>query len=214
MKVAQLMTRDLATITGEETMKAAARIMVERKVSGLPVVDADGVLVGVISEGDVLHQEALRNPSTTFWGLFRRSADFSRIVSEAMTTKVVTISPESDHSDAARLMESAGVKRLPVVAEDGTLVGIVSRSDVLRVFGRPDSQIQEEVVAEVVARILWVDPQTVKVAVAEGRVDLSGTVPARSDTRILEEMTKRVDGVVGVDASGLSYDVDDTSRSV
>jgi CBS domain-containing protein len=111
-------------------------------------------------------------------------------------------------------MESAGVKRLPVVAEDGTLVGIVSRSDVLRVFGRPDSQIQEEVVAEVVARILWVDPQTVKVAVAEGRVDLSGTVPARSDTRILEEMTKRVDGVVGVDASGLSYDVDDTSRSV
>lgn len=213
MKVDRLMTSDLATITGEETLKVAARIMVDRKVSGLPVVDADHHLVGVITEGDILHQETLRNPSTTFRGLFRRTVDFSRTVSDAMATKVVTISPDSDHTEAARLMESSGVKRLPVVSTDGSLVGIISRSDVLKIFGRPDPEIEEEVVTEVIERILWLNPQTVNVSVQEGRVVLSGEVPTRSDTRILEEMAKRVDGVVDVDATDLSFDVDDTRRS-
>lgn len=169
--------------------------------------------MGVITEGDILHQETLRNPSTTIRGLFRRDADYSRTVSEAMATKLVTISPDADHTEAARLMESAGVKRLPVVGSNGSLVGIVSRSDVLRVFGRVDSEIEDEVVAEVIERILWLDPDSVKVSVESGRVALSGEVPARSDTRILEEMTKRVDGVTEVDASDLSFDVDDTKRS-
>ncbi len=213
MKVDRLMTSDLATITGEETLKVAARIMVDRKVSGLPVVDADHHLVGVITEGDILHQETLRNPSTTFRGLFRRAVDFSRTVSDAMATKVITISPDSDHTEAARLMESSGVKRLPVVAIDGSLVGIISRSDVLKIFVRSDTEIEEEVVTEVIERILWLNPQTVKVSVQEGRVVLSGEVPTRSDTRILEEMAKRVDGAVDVDATGLSFDVDDTRRS-
>lgn len=207
------MTRDLATITGEETLKVAARMMVDRKVSGLPVVDGNGRLVGVITEGDILHQETLRNPSTTLRGLFRRAVDFSRTVSDAMATKVVSISPDSDHTEAARLMESAGVKGLPVVTTDGSLVGIISRSDVLKIFVRPDSEIKEEVVAEVIERILWLNPQTVKVSARDGLVTLSGEVPARSDTRILEEMTKRVDGVVDVDATGMSFDVDDTKRS-
>ena len=212
MKVDRLMTRDLATVTGDETLKVAARMMVERKISGLPVVDSDHRLVGVVTEGDILHQETLRNPSTTFRGLFRRAGDFSRTVSEAMTTKVVTISPDADHTEAARLMESAGVKRLPVVAPDGSLVGIISRSDVLKVFGRPDSEIEEELVTEVIERILWLNPQMVELSVQDGLVALSGQVPARSDTRILEEMAKRVDGVIEVDIRGLSFDVDDTKR--
>ncbi len=212
MKVDRLMTRDLATVTGDETLKVAARMMVEQKISGLPVVDSDRRLVGVVTEGDILHQETLRNPSTTFLGLFRRAGNFSRTVSEVMTTRVVTISPDADHTEAARLMESAGVKRLPVIATEGNLVGIISRSDVLKVFGRPDSEIEEELFTEVIERILWLNPQLVTVSVQDGLVALTGEVPARSDTRILEEMAKRVDGVIEVDIGGLSFDVDDTMR--
>ncbi|HEY5889812.1 MAG TPA: CBS domain-containing protein [Acidimicrobiia bacterium] len=212
MKVDRLMTRDLVTVAGDETLKVAARLMVERKISGLPVVDSDRRLVGVVTEGDILHQETLRNPSTTFRGLFRRAGHFSRIVSEVMTTRVVTTSPDADHTEAARLMESAGVKRLPVVATEGSLVGIISRSDVLKVFGRPDSEIKEELYTEVIERILWLNSQMVTVSVQDGQVALTGEVPARSDTRILEEMAKRVDGVIGVEIGGLSFDVDDTRR--
>lgn len=213
MRVNQLMTRNLATVSPDSSLKEAARIMIDRKVSGLPVVDDDGVLVGIVTEGDILHMESMRNPATTISGLLRRSVPTAETTGEAMTRKVISISPDSDHTEAARLMESAGVKRLPVIDVAGKLVGVLSRSDVLKVFARSDADIHHEVLSEVIERILWLDPETVHVSVSEGQVGLTGEVPTRSDTRILEEMTKRVDGVVDVDASGLSFEVDDTKRS-
>jgi CBS domain-containing protein len=213
MKVNRLMTRDLATVPLDSTLKEAARIMIDRKVSGLPVVDDDGVLVGVVTEGDILHLESIRNPATTIKSLLRRSVPNTESTEDAMTSKVISIAPDADHTEAARLMESAGVKRLPVIDSAGKLVGIFSRSDVLKVFARPDLDIHDELLSEVIEKILWLDPDTVVVSVSEGHVMLNGEVPTRSDTRILEEMAKRVDGVIDVDASGLSYTVDDTRRS-
>jgi CBS domain-containing protein len=129
-----------------------------------------------------------------------------------MTKKVKTIGDEADHTEAARLMETSGVKRLPVTNSDGRLVGILSRSDILKVFARGDSEISQEIRSEVIERILWLEPASLTVDVADGVVTLEGTVPTKSDSRILEEMTRRIDGVVGVSAERLRHELDDTKR--
>jgi CBS domain-containing protein len=130
-----------------------------------------------------------------------------------MTKKVKTIRDEADHTEAARLMESTGVKRLPVTNSDGRLVGILSRSDILKIFARADADISQEIRSEVIERILWLEPARLTVDVAEGVVTLEGTVPTKSDSRILEEMARRIDGVVNVSAERLRYELDDTKRA-
>lgn len=210
MKVHQLMTKDVATVLQSASLKEAARIMIERKVSGVPVLDTGRGLVGMVTEGDILHQESLRSPATTLRSLFRSTNDIPTTVDEAMTHKVISIDGDADHTEAARLMESTGVKRLPVVSRDGALLGIISRSDILRAFGRSDIEIRDEINTEVIERILWLDPNAIDVEVEEGAVTLSGRVPTRSDARILEEMSRRIDGVVRVHAERIGFDVDDT----
>mgnify|MGYP002622760995 CR=1 FL=1 len=212
MEVRQLMTGDVATISPDASLKEAARVMIERRVSGLPVIDGDNRLVGIVTEGDVLHQESLRQPATTLRSLFTSQEGPAVTVAEAMTDKVKSVSPEADHTEAARIMESAHVKRLPVVDGDDRLLGILSRADVLRVFARSDEEIAAEIRSGVIERVLWLNSSALAVEVADGKVSLSGTVPTKSDSRILEEMARRIDGVVEVDSGDISYEVDDTKR--
>lgn len=213
MKVRELMTRQVVTADPGMSLKEAARIMINHKISGLPVVDEAGLLIGVISEGDVVHQESIRRPGTGLASLFRSSPRPALSVDEAMTTKIVSVGGDIDHTEAARVMETRNVKRLPVVDADNRLIGLVSRSDLLRAFGRPDEDVEDEVVSDVIKRILWLDDGGVDIAVVDGEVSLRGTVPTRSDARILEEMTRRIDGVVRVDVSDLRFDVDDSRRA-
>jgi CBS domain-containing protein len=202
----------VATIEKSASLKEAARILIERRISGLPVVDEHGDLVGIVTEGDVLHQETLRHPATTLKSFLQGAEERALSVEQAMTKKVKTIGDEADHTEAARLMETSGVKRLPVTNSDGRLVGILSRSDILKVFARGDSEISQEIRSEVIERILWLEPASLTVDVADGVVTLEGTVPTKSDSRILEEMTRRIDGVVGVSAERLRHELDDTKR--
>jgi CBS-domain-containing membrane protein len=123
---------------------------------------------------------------------------------------VVTTAPEVDHTVAARLMETRGVKRLPVVDVDGRVVGIISRSDIMTSFARPDELIEDEIQVDILDRILWTEPGAVTVEVVDGRVTLHGLVPKKSDSRILEELSKRLDGVVGVNVEDVYYTIDDT----
>jgi CBS domain-containing protein len=206
------MTTEVATIEKSASLKEAARILIERRISGLPVVDEHGDLVGIVTEGDVLHQETLRHPATTLKSFLQGAEERALSVEQAMTKKVKTIGDEADHTEAARLMETSGVKRLPVTNSDGRLVGILSRSDILKVFARGDSEISQEIRSEVIERILWLEPASLTVDVADGVVTLEGTVPTKSDSRILEEMTRRIDGVVGVSAERLRHELDDTKR--
>jgi CBS domain-containing protein len=207
------MTTEVATIEKSASLKDAARILIERNISGLPVVDEQGNLIGIVTEGDVLHQESLRHPATTLKSFFQAKESRALSVEQAMTKKVKTVDEAADHTEAARLMESSGVKRLPVTNSDGRLVGILSRSDILKVFARGDSEISEEIRSEVIERILWLDPASLTVEVEEGMVTLEGTVPTKSDSRILEEMARRIDGVVNVSAERLRYELDDTKRA-
>jgi CBS domain-containing protein len=206
------MTNLVVTGRDDMSLKEAARLMSEGAISGLPVVDDQGVVIGIVSEGDFVQRAGGKRRESLLDLLFdhdKAKLD-AKTVGEAMTNKVVTIDQDATHATAARLMEKKGVKRLPVVDADGRLVGIVSRSDILDVFVRPDDAIEQEIRLHVISEVIGADPEDVEVEVDEGVVTLSGTLPARTDVLLLEHLSAGVDGVLGVDSTVHSM-VDDTA---
>ncbi len=136
----------------------------------------------------------------------RRSEDVR--AADIMTRKVVAVGPETPVEEAVRVLLDAGVKRLPVVEEDGQVVGIVSRRDLLQPFLRSDDDIRREITEDVVLGAMWIDPATVDVEVSGGVVRLKGEVERRSDKEILVAFVHRVPGVVGVEEE-LTFKLDD-----
>lgn len=214
MRVIDLMTADVVTVAADTPLKEAARRMVSSRISGLPVTDADGKLIGIITEGDYLHREVERERPhrhgllDALLGGSHTLAD-AETVGEAMSERVVTISPDASLAEAARVMSVRDVKRLPVVDDEGRLIGVLSRADIVAAFTRPDEVIEDEIREDVLRRILFVDPSSVGVAVLDGVVTLSGELPTRTEARLLEELTRRLDGVVSVEST-LSWKIDDT----
>lgn len=212
MIIRDLMTTDLITVGPETSLKEAARRMLQAGISGLLVTD-DERLVGIITEADFVSAEAGRGKRKRA-GLLRflirdeGVPSEERSVGDVMTTDVVTVSPDAEHVEAARLMHLTGVKRLPVV-EEGELVGLVSRSDVLRSFVRPDQDIIDEIGDRVMRKVMWVDPKRVSIGCEEGNVTLVGNLETRSDVELLVELASRVDGVASL-KSELRYEVDNT----
>jgi CBS domain-containing protein len=214
MRVLDVMTTEVVTVTPDDGLKAAARIMIEKGISGLPVVDADGRLAGIITEADFVKQEAGRSQQRyrrLLDALFgeREARPMGETVADAMTRHPVVVDKEARIAEAAREMADRGIKRLPVVDDDGRLLGIISRADIMKAFARPDEVIEDQVREDIIHRVLMIDREAVGVALDDGHVSLSGKVPTRSDARLLEELVRRVEGVVGVEAD-LAWDVDDT----
>lgn len=217
MWIRDLMTTDVITIGPEASLKEAARRMLQAGISGLPVTDGEGMLVGIVTEADFLATESERgNKSRTsrLLRLFTGEAEpfaKERTVGDVMTRGLITVGPDADHSEAARIMEKTGVKRLPVV--DGSrLRGLISRADILRAFARSDLEIIDEIEEKVIRQTLWIDPEKVAVGSEDGNVTLSGRLAARSEAQLLVELAKRVDGVASV-TDNLSWDADDTRQS-
>jgi CBS domain-containing protein len=213
MKVRDLMTTEPITTTPDTPLKEAARLMVKHKVSGLPVV-RDGKVVGMVTEGDFLRQEANRDQPYRFGLLDALFGDepapppSAETVGEVMTEPVLTVTPEASLSEAARIMSSRRVKRLPVVAPNGSLVGVISRADVVNAFTKPDDVIEDEIREDIVRRLLFLEPDALDVRVRDGVVMLSGRLENRTEAHLLEELTRRLDGVIRVESS-LTYEVDD-----
>lgn len=213
MKISELMSPDVLTVGPQASLKEVARRMLQAGVSGLPVTSDDGELVGIITEADFVAGEADRR-AVKRAGLLRFFTDqhevpsHERTVADVMTKDVVVVSPDADHAEAARLMEKERIKRLPVV-DDGQLVGLVSRADMLRAFVRPDQEIIEEIQEQVMRKILWIDPNRATIECVDGNVVLRGKLETRSDANLLVELTKRLDGVASV-ADHLDWDVDNT----
>jgi CBS domain-containing protein len=217
LKVDDVMTRRVATVQVGAPFKEVARLLAERKISAVPVLDGDGKLAGIVSEADLLRKEQYHEdamPTRRRFGsrrerVFRAKArgDFA---GDVMTTPAITVGPEATVVEAAKLMIEQDVKRLPVVDSDGCLVGIVSRADLLWVFLRPDDEIAEEIRTDVFARILLQEP-TYTVTVNNGIVLLSGKLDRRSTVEIAERLVRAVDGVVDV-VNGLTYRVDDGDK--
>jgi CBS domain-containing protein len=197
--------------------KELAGLLAEYRISALPVLDDGGRLVGVVSEADLLLKEAVGMRETRHLVESKRTrrehAKAGALVArDLMTSPAVTIGPDAPIVEAARVMHDRAVKRLPVVDEDGRVVGIVTRSDLLRVFLRPDGLIREDVVEGLIVKTLWMDPTSIDVHVAGGVVELSGQVDRKSDIPVLTNMVGGLDGVVGV-VVRLHYRYDDTRSS-
>lgn len=213
MKVRDLMTTDVITVGPDFSLKEAARRMLDAGVSGLPVTDDAGELVGIITEADFVAGEADRRAKQRA-GLLRFLLNRQEIpteerrVGDVMTPEVVTVGPDVDHAEAARVMERENVKRLPVV-DGGRLVGLLARADMLRAFTRADQEIIDEITDYVISRVLWLEPSKVEVASVDGNVTLSGRLEHRSDVALLLELTKRLDGVASV-TDNLSWEYDNT----
>jgi CBS domain-containing protein len=144
MMVGECMTRRVITIAPDSSIVEAAKLMLDHKVSGLPVVDAARHVVGIISEHDLLRRRESGKGKQPHWlqlmiertGLINESAQFhERKVSEVMTANPITVAPTSPLREACRLIEEDGIKRLPVV-HNGELVGIIARADLVRAFAQ------------------------------------------------------------------------------
>jgi CBS domain-containing protein len=214
MKIRDLMTRDVVTVGPETPLRDVARILVEHRISGLPVVTAQRKLLGVVSEADILYKEldATRRHAGFAPGATRRAAAKAHATTagDAMTAPVITVTPHRAVAEAARLMTEHGVNRLPVVRGE-ELVGIVTRADLVRAFTRADAEIDHEIREDIVRRVLWLAPGAVGIAVERGNVRLSGELEGKSDALVLERLARRVPGVVTV-RSELTWKFDDTRR--
>lgn len=205
MRVADAMARKLVTVEPGESLRHAAELMADNRVSGLPVVENER-LVGVLTESDFVKLSTGQGRRRWIDVLFGRSQPQNEAtrVGDLMTTSPVTIAPDRTLRDAGRLMLDAKVKRLPVVDETGNLLGIISRADVLRTYARSDTEIADEIGDLLHEYIV----KGVKVSVRDGAVTLEGTVPQRTESRLAEELVRRVDGVVAV-SNHLGWDSDD-----
>ena len=214
MRVKDLMTRDVATVGESASLKEVARLMVERGVSGIPVVNSERLVLGVVSEADLIVKAASRPESAGVLGsLFSSEAIDERLLSattaaEAMSTPPVTIDVDRSVGEAARLMVEHRVNRLPVL-NDGRLVGIVSRADLVRAFTRSDAEILDELLNDVLPNKLWISSDQLDITVIEGRVTVSGGVSTRTEADLIEAFAWRLAGVVTVDCSGLRWESDD-----
>jgi CBS domain-containing protein len=218
MKVNDVMTRTVLTVRPEMTLKHAAALLAEHKISGLPVVDPHGRVVGVLSEGDILFKEAGRSPKRPFVDRLlslppseREAKLAARTVGEAMTAPALTIGPGRPLSMAAAMMLDEGVKRLPVVDVLGTLVGIVTRADLVRAFVRSDEAIELEIREDVIRRSLWIESDLIEVSVRSGEVKLAGQVETKAEAELVPEFVQRVPGVVSV-LSKLSWRAENSHR--
>jgi CBS domain-containing protein len=200
MKVQEIMTRDVVTIGPEADLRDVARILVESGISGLPVCGARRELLGVISEGDIVLKEGGLVQGRRFRrvGEEREKKVEATTVREAMTSPVVTISPHAPVAEAARTMAELGIKRLPVV-RNGALVGIVSRTDLVRAFVRSDADIRHEIREDILVRTLWLEaPAAVGVEVERGVVRLTGRLESEFDAELVPRLVARIPGVVSV----------------
>lgn len=208
MKVEDVMTVNVGAVGEDATLKQVAELMVDRGISGVPVIDTGRRVVGVVSEADII-VKAANQPQSLLGRLFApRPVDERRLAAatagEAMTAPAVTIEADRPLAEAARIMVERGVNRLPVL-RDGKLVGIVSRADIVRAFTRPDSQIWEELRNDIILRNLWIAPEELDVSVTAGRVKVAGRVGTRADAELIEAFARRVPGVVSVDCSELAW---------
>ncbi len=200
MQVVDVMTTDVITVTADTTIKDAARLMFRNRVSGLPVCDEGSCLVGIITEADFLRLEVARQEAEILEPV--------ETVGEVMNSGVITVPPDTNIADAARVMVINDVNRLPVVDADSRILGIVSRLDVVAVFTRPDDVIEDEIREDVIRRVLFVDPDSLNVAVSNGVVRFEGEIGTRTEARLLEELVRRLDGVVRVE-NALTWRIDD-----
>jgi CBS domain-containing protein len=213
VRIEEIMTRDVVTVTPATSIRSAAKVMADHGVSGVPVVDEAGRLVGIISDGDLILRQ---RPWATrpWWRRFFDNAEglareYQKVagttVGEVMTRAVVSISPVFGVETVASILHARGVRRLPVV-HDGKLVGIISRGDLVRGLAtaasatkaRSDTDLVDEMKARLAAEP-WASTTGFVIHAKRGVILLWGVVPTPAEKAALETMARAIRGCTGVE---------------
>jgi CBS domain-containing protein len=216
MKAEVVMTRNVISIDPDATVLQAARLMLQHHISGLPVIDKDGNLVGVLSEGDFLRRrETKTERRRSRWleflmGPGRIAAEYSHShgnkVAEVMTTDVQTVEQDTALEDIVELMERRRIKRVPVVC-GGQVVGIITRSNLMHAMvslarvaqpaAKDDATIRERLLAEM-QKELWAPAAMTNVVVRDGVVELWGVIVDERQRQALKVAAENIPGVKAV----------------
>ncbi len=212
--VQDVMTVDPPTVTPATPLKDLVDILVEKKISSVPVLGLHGRVLGLVAETDLLRKEELKRDPEVRHSMHmtyraRRDMATAETAGELMSTHPVTARADMTVAEAARLMDRHQVTCLPVVDDRGKLLGAVSPRDLLRVFLRPDEEIRAQIIREVLVGYLGTNPALVQVDVTDGVVKMSGELERKGMLSLVLPVTRAVDGVI--DAQGeFSYAIDDT----
>jgi CBS domain-containing protein len=201
--VKDVMTTSVVAVKRNADFKQIVSVLRRFRVSACPVINDAGHVVGVVSEADLLYKEAAngRVPAGLIrlrWRLGEGSKANAVTAGRLMTSPAVTIKPDASVAVAAKVMQDRWIKRLPVVSDDGLLIGIVTRSDVLSVYERPDDDILTEIMTAVITAEFGMTASAFDVTVASGIVTISGLVEQPGAALALVARLRRVEGVVAV----------------
>jgi CBS-domain-containing membrane protein len=198
--VKDVMTTEVVAVRSSATFKEMAAALRKYRVSAFPVIDEHEKVIGIVSEADLLAKEALTDPGVLTEVLHHKDVRKAegQTAGDLMTRRVVTVRPEDSVEHAAQLMHFLHVKRLPVVNPDGSLVGLVSRTDVLAVYDRPDEDIREEITGNVILRGFLEDPRQFAVTVQAGVVTVQGSPETAALGHDIVRKIRHLPGVVAV----------------
>jgi CBS domain-containing protein len=215
MQARDLMVSPVVTVQPSASVKEVAKLLLEQGISAVPVVDEQGKLVGVVSEGDLLHRSEIGSERRRSWWLLgltdeeTLAAEYvkahARKVADVMTRKVITAAPDASLHELATLMEANAIKRVPIV-EDGRLVGIVSRANLVRALASAqpaleielsDANIQGQLLAHLQNQA-WARPWLLNIMVKNGVVDLWGVVRSDAERRAVRIAAESMDSVRAV----------------
>jgi CBS domain-containing protein len=200
--VGEVMTTSVVALREDADYKEIVTVLHRHRVSACPVIDDDDRLIGLVSEADLLlkltDSEYPPGLERLNWRLHQQSKANALTAAQLMTTPAIAVHPWAAVSEAAREMEQWQVKRLPVIDEDARLVGIVTRSDVLSVYERPDGDIWNEVTKVIVEQEFGLDPDTLEVTVRSGIVTVAGPVERLELALRLLARIRHLEGVIGV----------------
>lgn len=208
MRVEDVMTRKVHSVRPQNSLKDVAAVLSAYGIGGMPVVDEARRPLGVISKTDIVIKERGELRRRGLSGLFRSDGDIASKVNaktagEAMSRPAITIVPIMPLSLAAERMLTEGVNRLPVV-EGETVVGIVTRHDLVRAFGRSDDELEREIREDALSELSW--PEALELNVNRGQVTISGQVDSTGEARSLPLQIRHVFGVVSVDSDLTAWD--------
>ena len=218
MKAADIMTRDVVTVSPDTSVTDMARLMLERRISAVPVVE-NGAVVGIVSEGDLMRRpETGTEPHTSLWLELFLSRDslatdyvrtHGRVAREVMSRNVIGVSETTSVAEIAELMETRHVKRLPVLTEDGRLVGIVSRANLLQCLASrtpppssvtvDDQRIRDALLKELNAQDWAGSPDPGNVIVEDGVVHLWGLIRSPEVRKAMVVAAQNIPGVKSVE---------------
>jgi CBS-domain-containing membrane protein len=200
--VADVMTTRVIAVKRSADYKEICAVLRRYRVSACPVINDAGKVVGVVSEADLLYKVADPNPPAGLirlrWKLGEESKVNAVTADQLMTSPAITVQSDASVAIAARVMQGNRVRRLPVVGPGGLLIGIVSRTDLLSVFERPDEEIRDEVLRDVIAREVGLQSAELDVSVASGVVTVAGALAQLDTALALLARVRHLEGVVAV----------------